>query len=62
MVKNMGSVDRAIRLVLGLALISLVFAGPKTVWGWIGVIPLATALVGWCPLYSLIGVKTCRTS
>ena len=57
---NMGSVDRGIRIVVGLVLIALVFVGPQTPWGWIGVIPLATALIGWCPAYSLIGVKTCK--
>ena len=58
MTQNMGSVDRGIRIVVGLVLIALVFVGPQTMWGWIGIIPLATALIGWCPAYSLIGVKT----
>ncbi|HKK13088.1 MAG TPA: DUF2892 domain-containing protein [Gammaproteobacteria bacterium] len=57
--KNVGSIDRAIRIILGLGLIALVFVGPQTPWGWIGLIPLVTALIGWCPLYSVIGVKTC---
>ncbi|MGA7799499.1 MAG: DUF2892 domain-containing protein [Gammaproteobacteria bacterium] len=60
--KNVGSIDRALRIIIGLGLISLVFVGPHTYWGWIGIIPLATALMGWCPLYSLIGVKTCPAS
>ncbi|RMD78475.1 MAG: DUF2892 domain-containing protein [Gammaproteobacteria bacterium] len=60
MKRNMGAVDRAVRIILGLALISLVFWGPQTPWGWIGLIPLATGLVSWCPLYSLIGVNTCK--
>ncbi len=55
---NVGSVDRVLRIVVGLALIALTFVGPKLIWGWIGVVPLATALVGWCPAYSLIGVST----
>ena len=61
MTKNMGSADRVIRVVIGLALLSLVFVGPQTPWGWIGVIPLVTAAIGVCPLYSIIGIKTCPT-
>ena len=59
--KNMGTIDRVLRIVVGLALISIVFIGPQTPWGWIGVVPLATALMGYCPLYSLLGIKTCPT-
>jgi hypothetical protein len=59
--KNVGTIDRVLRIVVGLALISIVFIGPQTPWGWIGVIPLATALMGYCPLYSLLGIKTCPT-
>ena len=55
---NMGSVDRGARVVVGLVLISLVFIGPQTPWGWIGLIPLATALIGWCPAYTLLGIRT----
>ncbi|HSJ05654.1 MAG TPA: DUF2892 domain-containing protein [Longimicrobiales bacterium] len=58
--RNQGSLDRAARVVLGLVLLSLVFVGPQTPWGLIGLVPLLTAAVGWCPLYSLIGVSTCR--
>lgn len=57
---NVGGVDRILRIIVGLVLIALVFVGPKTAWGWLGLIPLVTALVGYCPLYSVIGVKTCR--
>ena len=59
MTKNVGGVDRIIRIILGLGLISLVFVGPQTPWGWIGIIPLVSALVGFCPAYSLIGMNTC---
>lgn len=59
MTKNMGTADRSIRVIIGLVLISLVFIGPQTAWGWIGVIPLVTAALGNCPLYSLLGIKTC---
>lgn len=57
---NIGGLDRAIRIVVGLALIALVFVGPKTPWGWAGLVPLATALVGWCPPYALLGISTRR--
>lgn len=56
---NVGSIDRAIRVIAGLGLISLVFIGPQTVWGWIGVVPLVTALIGWCPPYALLGINSC---
>jgi len=56
---NVGGIDRALRIVVGLVLIALVFVGPKTPWGWLGLIPLATGFLRTCPLYSLIGVNTC---
>lgn len=59
MTKNMGSADRVIRAVIGLVLLSLVFVGPQTPWGWIGIIPLVTAAIGLCPLYSIVGIRTC---
>ena len=61
MKKNVGSIDRGIRVILGVALISQVFVGPigPVVWGWFGVVPLATALFGWCPPYALLGIGTC---
>jgi len=61
MKKNVGSIDKTIRIIAGIGLISLVFVGPQTVWGWIGVVPLATALSGWCPPYALLGINTCGT-
>jgi hypothetical protein len=57
--KNVGSIDRILRIVVGLGLISLVFVGPQTPWGWVGVVPLLTAVISFCPLYTLIGVRTC---
>ena len=57
--KNEGTVDRVLRVVGGAALISLVFVGPETPWGWIGVVPLVTGLLGNCPVYSLLGISTC---
>ncbi|MBL3557477.1 MULTISPECIES: DUF2892 domain-containing protein [Marinobacter] len=60
MTKNMGTADRTIRAIVGVVVLALVFVGPQTAWGWIGIIPLATALMGNCPAYSLIGIKTCK--
>jgi ABC-type polysaccharide/polyol phosphate export permease len=60
--QNVGTIDRIVRIVVGLALIALVFVGPQTPWGWIGVIPLATALIGFCPAYRLFGLSTCPLS
>ncbi len=57
---NMGSADRIIRAIIGIVLLALVFVGPQTPWGWIGVVPLGTALIGVCPLYSILGIKTCK--
>lgn len=57
---NVGTVDRVLRIVIGLILIALVFVGPQTPYGWIGVVPLLTAFISFCPLYRLIGVKTCK--
>ncbi|MBP2313475.1 YgaP family membrane protein [Azospirillum soli] len=56
---NVGPVDRALRAVVGLVLIALVFVGPQTAWGWIGLVPLLTAVIGFCPAYTLFGIKTC---
>ena len=58
--KNVGTVDRAIRIIVGVVLIALVFVGPQTAWGWIGVVTLATGLLGWCGLYTVLGMKTCK--
>lgn len=56
---NEGSLDRALRVTVGLALIAMVFVGPQAAWGWIGIVPLLTGLVGFCPLYRLVGLNTC---
>ena len=58
--KNVGSIDRILRVVVGLILISLVFIGPQTAWGWIGLVPLVTAIVGYCPAYRIFGIRTCK--
>ena len=54
MPRNMGSTDRIIRIIVGIVLLSLVFIGPRTAWGYLGLIPLVTALVGDCPLYAVV--------
>jgi hypothetical protein len=58
--RNMGPVDRALRIAIGVVLITLVFTGPHTLWGLLGVIPLVTAFVGFCPLYRVLGIRTTR--
>ena len=62
MTNNEGTIDRAVRVVLGLALLSLTFLGPHTWLGLVGVIPLVTGFVGFCPLYRVLGMSTRRTS
>lgn len=57
---NEGKLDRALRVIVGLVLIACVFVGPKAVWGWVGLVPLLTGVFGFCPLYKLIGVNTCK--
>lgn len=59
MKKNVGGIDRILRIVVGLVLIALTLAGTIGVWGWIGVIPLATGLFKFCPLYPLVGINSC---
>ena len=56
---NVGGIDRILRIVAGLVLIALTLMGTIGVWGWIGVVPLLTGAVGFCPLYPLIGLNTC---
>ena len=60
MEKNIGSIDKIIRVLIGLVLVALVFVGPQTPWGWIGVPFILIALVGICPIYKIIGVSTCK--
>ena len=59
MKSNVGGIDRILRIVLGIALIALTLTGTIGLWGWIGVVPLATAAMGSCPLYTLLGLSTC---
>lgn len=57
---NEGTIDRVLRVLVGLALIAIVFVGPQTPWGWVGLVPLLTGLVGTCPLYTVLGIRTCK--
>lgn len=59
MKKNAGKVDRVVRVILGLVLLSLIFVGPQSMWGLVGLIPLITGLMGFCPLYKIVGLSTC---
>ncbi|CAG9182297.1 MULTISPECIES: YgaP family membrane protein [Cupriavidus] len=59
---NVGTLDRTLRIVIGLALIVLAATGHIGAWGWIGIVPLATGILRICPAYSLLGVKTCTAS
>lgn len=55
---NIGTVDRALRVLIGIAALAMVFTGPRTAWGFLGLIPLMTAAVGFCPLYAVLGLST----
>jgi len=59
MLTNESSIDRTLRIVLGLVVLSLVVIGPKTMWGLLGLVPLLTGAIGFCPLYRVLGVSTC---
>lgn len=56
---NVGGIDRVLRIVIGLALIALTLTGAIGAWGWIGLVPLATAALGFCPLYTVLGFSSC---
>jgi membrane protein implicated in regulation of membrane protease activity len=60
MKSNVGGIDRILRIVIGLILIGLTFTGAVGVWGWLGVVPLATGALGWCPPYAIFGWSTCK--
>lgn len=58
---NSGMIDRALRVIVGLVLIALTLTGTIGMWGWIGVVPLLTGAIGFCPLYTILGINTCST-
>lgn len=57
---NEGTLDRTVRIIIGVALIALAATGTVGAWGYIGVVPLATGLIGWCGLYTVLGINTCK--
>jgi hypothetical protein len=59
MTTNEGNIDRGLRVLGGLALIALAATGTVGLWGYIGIVPLATGAIGWCPLYTMLGINTC---
>ena len=59
MKSNVGGIDRIARIVLGLVLLGLTLTGTIGVWGWLGIVPLATGAIGWCPPYAIFGWNTC---
>ena len=61
MKSNVGGIDRILRIVIGLALIGLTVNGNIGLWGWLGIVPLATGAIGWCPPYAIFGWNTCST-
>jgi hypothetical protein len=60
MKKNIGAVERLLRIIAGMGIFSLAFVGPHSPWAYLGIIPLATGLIGWCPAYALFGFSTCK--
>ena len=58
---NVGGIDRVLRIVVGLVLIGLAASNVVGIWGWIGIVPLATGLLKFCPLYTILGIKSCGT-
>ncbi len=62
MPKNIGSIDRTLRVIVGTALVATTLMGLLPAWGWIGVVPLATGLLSWCPAYTIFGVNTCKST
>ncbi len=60
MTKNIGRVERVVRIVAGIGVVALAFIGPRTPWAYLGIVPLATGLFGWCPPYALFGISTCK--
>ncbi len=59
---NIGRVERIVRIVVGVGVLSLAFVGPRTPWAYLGLLPFLSGLVGWCPPYALLGISTVRTS
>ena len=62
MKKNIGGVERIVRVLVGSGVLALAFVGPKSPWAYLGILPLLTGAVGWCPPYSLFGISTVRAT
>ena len=62
MSRNIGSTERVLRAIVGIAILSLFFVGPQSPWALLGLVPLVTAIVGWCPPYAMLGISTFRKS
>jgi hypothetical protein len=60
MTRNVGGIDRILRIAIGLGLVAAAATGTVGVWGWLGLVPLATGAMGWCPPYALLGWNTCK--
>jgi hypothetical protein len=60
MKQNIGNIERVVRIGIGLIILSLAFVGPQSPWAFLGVVPLLTGVIGWCPPYALLGISTCR--
>ena len=60
MKQNIGNAERVVRVIAGAGILSLAFVGPQSSWAYLGIIPMATGLVGWCPPYALFGISTCK--
>ncbi len=59
---NIGRVERIVRIVVGIAILSLAFVGPRSPWAYLGIMPLLSGLIGWCPPYALLGISTVTAS
>lgn len=59
MTRNVGNIERGVRVAVGLVLIGLAATGTVGWWGWLGIVPLATGAIGWCPPYAMLGINTC---
>ncbi|MBT3178083.1 MAG: DUF2892 domain-containing protein [Desulfobacula sp.] len=60
MKQNIHNIERIVRIIIGLVILSLVFIGPKSLWGLIGIMPIFTGVTGWCPPYQVLGISTCK--
>jgi Protein of unknown function (DUF2892) len=62
MKRNIGDIERILRVFVGIGIISMAFGGPHSPWAYFGIIPLATGLIGWCPPYALLGISTSKST